>query len=71
MKRNWIKQFIPAVLTLCFFSAIAVLQAAPDKLKPGAEAPQFSLKDVQTGEKVNLSAFKDKKIVIVHFWKSK
>ncbi len=44
--------------------------AAPEKLKLGEAAPDFSLPRVDTGATVKLSDFRDKKIVIVHFWKS-
>ena len=71
MKKTRINKALVFVLDVLFAAAWANLAAAPDKLKPGQKAPEFTLKNVMNGEKVSLSDFVDKKIVIVHFWKAK
>ena len=52
---------------------LAILTALPAKaqLHVGDTAPEFKLKQVNAKGQVALSDFRDKKIVIVHFWKSK
>ncbi|OVE78592.1 hypothetical protein BVY01_05020 [bacterium I07] len=44
---------------------------ASSAVKKGSPAPDFSIKKAGSEETVTLSDFKDKKIVIVHFWKSR
>jgi peroxiredoxin len=51
-------------------SFAAFLSYSQDGLKVGTKAPDFELPSV-TGKKVALREFADRKIVIVHFWKSK
>ncbi len=56
------------ILFLGVFFTIVPVSA---QLKVGDTAPAFKLHNVNTKKFVTLSDFIDKKIVIVHFWKSK
>ncbi|MBN2415384.1 redoxin domain-containing protein [bacterium] len=71
MQKNRMTQALVIALAVLLVTAWTNLAAAPDKLKPGDKAPDFTLKDVNTGKMVTLSDFTNKKIVIVHFWKAK
>ena len=46
------------------------LSRAQEKPVTGSAAPDFSLLSVTADSTVRLSDYVDKKIVIVHFWKS-
>jgi peroxiredoxin len=50
---------------------IAGSLVADDKIEVGTKAPEFSLQAVGAEDTVALTDFVSKKIVIVHFWKSK
>lgn len=52
---------------------LALVLAAPAsaQLKAGDAAPEFRLPRADGSGQVALSDFRDKKIVIVHFWKSR
>jgi hypothetical protein len=52
------------------FIILAPLSALND-LEIGSPAPDFSLPCIGSEKPVVLSDYMDKKIVIVHFWKSK
>ena len=57
---------------LFIFMVISLLPLiAEDKLEVGSKAPEFSLPVVGSDEPIVMSDFVDKKIVIVHFWKSR
>lgn len=43
---------------------------AQEGLKAGVKAPEFELPTIN-GNKISLSSFLNKNIVILHFWKSK
>jgi|GEM_PF-1708680 len=58
---------IGAMLLVMLLSALPVSA----QLKKGATAPEFKLNRANGKGQVALSDFRDKKIVIVHFWKSK
>jgi hypothetical protein len=58
--------WIPFVVTL-WLCAVAFGQ---EGLRVGAKAPDFELSAIG-GKKIALREFQNKKIVIVHFWKSK
>lgn len=57
---------IPSVVII-FLSAPAYSQQG---LRLGVKAPDFALPSV-TGKKITLREFENKKVVIVHFWKSR
>jgi hypothetical protein len=54
-------------VTLCLITASAI---SSDRVKVGTKAPDFKLPVVLSDSTISLSDFIDKKIVIVHFWKS-
>lgn len=58
---------VGALLLVMLLSALP----ASAQLKKGATAPEFKLDRANGKGQVALSDFRDKKIVIVHFWKSK
>ena len=60
------------MLTIVFFLFIApsFTSLAQEGLKAGTKAPGFELPDIN-GNKVALSSFSNKNIVVIHFWKSK
>ena len=65
------KKIIPITAVLLIQTGLAaVLQAVPDDLT-GKQAKDFTLPVVGEKREITLSGYKDKKIVIVHFWKSR
>jgi Cu/Ag efflux protein CusF len=62
--------FVGAVFIISIIS-IAVNAKASDGLAAGTAAPDFRLPLADGTGEVRLSDFMNKKIVIVHFWKSK
>ena len=63
-KRNL---FIPFLLL--FIAGVSL--HANDKLDIGSKAPDFSLPTIGAEKPVSLADFVNKKMVIVHFWKSR
>jgi hypothetical protein len=61
-----IRIWIPFIATLW----LCVAAFGQEGLKVGMKAPDFELQAIG-GKKVALREFQNKKIVIVHFWKSK
>jgi hypothetical protein len=59
------------VLTTVLLLLAAIPLVAGDKVKVGAQAPEFKLPVVLSDSTITLSDFVNKKIVIVHFWKSR
>ena len=64
------KTFI-SVLIFCFCLGLAGMVSGGDDLAVGTKAPDFKLPSTEKEQTVILSDFVSKKIVIVHFWKSK
>jgi hypothetical protein len=56
--------------SIIFLNFIFVLNLFAS-LSTGSQAPDFTLPAIKSEEQITLSDFKDKKIVIVHFWKSR
>ena len=63
-KRNL---FIPFLLLYIAWVSLH----ANDKLDIGSKAPDFTLPAIGAEKAVSLTDFVNKKIVIVHFWKSR
>lgn len=61
-----IRMMIPFVATLW----LCVVALGQEGLKVGVKAPDFELWSTG-GKKIALREFQNKKIVIVHFWKSR
>ena len=57
---------IPFVVTIL----LCVTAYPQEGLRKGVKAPDFELPSV-SGKKIALREFENKKVVIVHFWKSK
>ena len=67
-----IKKYLNPLPFLFIFMVISVFPLfAEDKLAVGSKAPDFSLPVVGADKPIAMSDFVDKKIVIVHFWKSR
>ncbi|HEX9935208.1 MAG TPA: hypothetical protein VGB38_08435 [bacterium] len=62
----WASPLIVGFLLLGFGRA-----AGADGLAPGSKAPDFRLALADGSGEIGLSDFLNKKIVIVHFWKSR
>jgi len=61
-----------ASVLLAVLSSIAFLDVrAQEGLRPGVKAPDFELPSIGNSNRTALREFQNKKIVIVHFWKSK
>jgi len=58
-------------ILLLLLSIAGVPLHANDKLDIGSKAPDFSLPAIGAEKTVSLTDFVNKKIVIVHFWKSR
>ena len=68
MRRKWLNAFAFILL----FLTISVISAfADDKLPVGSKAPDFSLPVIGSDKSISISDYINKKIVIVHFWKSR
>ena len=65
--RNRSNHFFIVVILL--LAALPVL--AGDKVEVGSKAPEFKLPVALSDSTISLSDFVDKKVVIVHFWKSR
>lgn len=50
---------------------LSLLSPALAEIEAGEKAPDFTLPAVGAEDPVSLSDYIDKKIVIVHFWKSR
>ncbi len=59
-----VRAMVFTVMAVAFFSCTALAQAL---LQPGAQAPDFSLKDLE-GKSVSLSQFSRNKTTIILFW---
>ena len=58
-------------LTIASLVLIITLPLISEDLKVGSRAPDFRLPVALSDSTISLSDFIDKKIVIVHFWKSR
>lgn len=56
---------------ICIFTGFIFILDLFASLSTGTKAPDFSLPVIESEEQITLSDFKDRKIVIVHFWKSR
>ena len=66
MPSQYIRIMIPFLATLW----ICVVAFGQEGLRVGVKAPEFVLPAIG-GKKIALREFQNKKIVIVHFWKSR
>ena len=64
------KKLLAGKVTFIFAGFMMVLNLFAS-LSTGTVAPDFSLPAIESEEQITLRDFKDKKIVIVHFWKSR
>ena len=64
-----LKNIIKLVFLFLCFGLIGAL-AGNEDLKVGAKAPDFKLPSLEKDQTISLSDYVNKKIVIVHFWKS-
>ncbi len=63
------RKFLILIPLILFIIGIPLL--AQNKLETGTKAPDFSLPCIGSEKPMVLSDYVDKKIVIVHFWKSR
>ena len=67
-----IKKYTNPLPFLLIFMVLSLFPLyAEDKLEVGSKAPEFSLPAEGADKPIAMSDFVDKKIVIVHFWKSR
>jgi len=67
MRSSSLRQLVTLCLPFLFATTSVVTQ---EGLRAGMEAPEFKLPTI-AGKTVTLREFQNRKVVIVHFWKSK
>ena len=64
------KRFIQ-ILLIGFCLSLTGVLAGSDDLAVGTKAPDFKLPSTEKDQTISMSDFVSKKIIIVHFWKSR
>ena len=64
-----VKKMLCSIPLILFLTTISVF--ASDKLPAGSKAPDFAFPCIGSDDPVTMSDFVNKKVILVHLWKSK